>query len=62
MGLGKPLPALEDPTHHLGRTGAEPSYKETKEREAQQGGGWGRSTDEVLETEQREGPLLKDCF
>jgi hypothetical protein len=34
MGLGKPSLALDDPTHHLGMTGAEPSHKETKEREA----------------------------
>jgi hypothetical protein len=34
MGLGKPSLALKDPTHHLGNTGAEPSHKETKQREA----------------------------
>jgi hypothetical protein len=34
MGLGKPSLALADPTRHLGMTGEEPSYKETKEREA----------------------------
>jgi len=33
-GLGKPSLALKDPICHLGRTGEEPSYKETKEREA----------------------------
>jgi len=33
-GLGKPSLALDDPTHHSGMTGKEPSYKETKEREA----------------------------
>jgi hypothetical protein len=62
MGLGKPSLALRDPIHHLGRSGAEPSYKETKGREAS------RVADGVVvpmkfwKTEQREGLLLKDNF
>jgi len=61
-GLGKPSLALKDPTCHLGRSGAEPSYKETKEREA------GRVTDGVVVPAKprkagwREGLLLKGSF
>jgi len=61
-GLGKPSLALEDPIHHLGRTGEEPSYKETKEREAN------RVADGVVvpmkprKARWREGLLLKVSF
>ena len=61
-GLGKPSLALRDPIYHLGRTGREPSYKATKEREA------GRVTDGVVvpvkprKARWREGLLLKEYF
>jgi hypothetical protein len=61
-GLGKPSLALQDPTHHLGKAGEEPSYKETKEREA------GRVADGVVvpvkprKARWREGLLLKVSF
>jgi hypothetical protein len=53
---------VRDPTHHSGRSGKEPSYKETKEREAS------RVTDGVVVPEKprkagwREGLLLKVSF
>ena len=62
MGLGKPSLALQDPIHHLGSTGAEPSYKHTKGREA------GRVADGVVvpveprKARWREGLLLKYNF
>jgi len=62
MGLGKPSLALKDPIHHSGRQGEEPSYKETKGREA------GRVADGVVVPEKprkagwREGLLLKVSF
>lgn len=62
MGLGKPSLVLQDPVHHLGRVGEEPSYKETKEGEA------GRVTDGVVvpvklrKTGWREGLLLEVSF
>ena len=43
-GTWETLAGPEQPNTPLGRSGAEPSYKETKEREAQQGDGWSRST------------------
>jgi hypothetical protein len=61
-GLGKPSLALKDPTRHSGRSGEEPSYKETKRREA------GRVADGVIVpmkpriTGWREGLLLKVNF
>jgi len=61
-GLGKPSLALKDPTCHSGRSGEEPSYKETKGREA------GRVADGVVvpvkprKAGWREGLLLKVSF
>jgi hypothetical protein len=44
--------------------GEEPSYKETKERGASEGGGWCRSTEDGCARERirREGHLLKGSF
>jgi hypothetical protein len=61
-GLGKPSLVRQDPVHHLGRAGEEPSYKETKERET------GRVADGVVvpvkprKAGWREGLLLEVSF
>jgi hypothetical protein len=62
VGLGKPSLALQHPERQLGKAGEEPSYKETKSREA------GRVADGVVvpvkprKAGWREGLLLKVSF
>ncbi len=62
MGLGKPSLAVQGSPCHVSGAGEEPSYKETKEREA------GRVADGVVvpvklrKAEWREGLLLRVSF